>query len=122
MNAREEPQQLQQAIALHRTGQLAAARMLYEAILRHEPGHFDALHLLGVIAAQTGDTERAARLIGQALAVDPNNAAAYVNHGLALKELGRLDAALMSFRRAMAHDPRLPEPCYQANLSPEHLS
>ncbi|MBV8306985.1 MAG: tetratricopeptide repeat protein, partial [Gammaproteobacteria bacterium] len=116
MNAHAAPQRLQQAIALHRAGQLASARTLYQEILSREPEHFDALHLLGVTAAQSGNPQQAAVLIGRALAIDPNNAAAHVNHGLALKELGRLDAALESLRRATVLDPRLPEPHYLSGL------
>jgi hypothetical protein len=44
--------QLVEAIALHQRGHLAQAREMYEAILKGNPRHFDALHLLGVIAAR----------------------------------------------------------------------
>jgi thioredoxin-like negative regulator of GroEL len=40
---------LQQAIAHHRRGALAAAEALYREILARVPEHFDALHLLGVV-------------------------------------------------------------------------
>jgi predicted O-linked N-acetylglucosamine transferase (SPINDLY family) len=115
MNA-QATHRLQQAIDLHRQGQLGRARVLYEEILSGEPRHFDALHLLGVMAAQSGDAARAVALIGRALAVDASHAAAQVNYGLALKELGRLDAALASFRQASVLDARLPEPWYLSGL------
>jgi hypothetical protein len=43
---------LQQAIGLHQAGQLAEAQIIYEEILKMQPGHFDALYLLGIIAKQ----------------------------------------------------------------------
>ena len=40
---------LNQALACHRMGELAQAEQLYRQILRVQPGHFDGLHLLGVV-------------------------------------------------------------------------
>jgi protein O-GlcNAc transferase len=49
----------QEALALHQTGQLASAQSLYEDILKIQSDHSDVLHLLGVIAIQTGNFHRA---------------------------------------------------------------
>ncbi len=70
--------------------------------------HFDALHLLGVIALQTNHMAQAAELIGRAIQVNPNDAAAYTNRGVALKELRRLDDALACFEKAIALKPDFP--------------
>ena len=107
---------LQQAMALHRQGQLAPAQAIYQEILRRQPRHFDALHMLGVMAAQRGDAARAVELIAAAIAVDPGNAAAHVNRGLALKELGPLREALASLQRAIALRSDLPEACYHCGV------
>ncbi len=93
---------LQHAITFHQRGMLADAKRLYEEILRQRPKHFDALHLLGVLACQAGDLGRGAELIGQAIKVDPDNAAAYLNRGNALKDLRRLDEALSCYNKAIA--------------------
>ena len=45
-------QRLRQALALHRAGQLSQACRVYQEILGEQPQHYDALHLLGVIACQ----------------------------------------------------------------------
>jgi hypothetical protein len=45
---------LEQAIAHHQNGSLAEAERLYLQILKGQPGHFDALHLLGVVRHQQG--------------------------------------------------------------------
>lgn len=99
------PDPLRQALALHRQGQLAQARALYEDMLRLQPGHVDALHLLGVIAHETADHQRAVDLIGRALALHAGNAALFNNRGNALQALGRLDAAVADYDRAIAIEP-----------------
>jgi tetratricopeptide (TPR) repeat protein len=101
----ELPVKLQQALAFHQQGQLARAQPIYEEILRTQPGNFDALHLLGVIAAQTNHLQRAVELIGKAVAIDPENAAAYAaysNMGSAHRVLKQWDGALTSYNHAIA--------------------
>src|ERR1035437_8918344 len=98
-------EKLQQAIAFHQNGQLPQAQALYEEILTTQPKHFDSLHLLGVIAYQTKQYQRAADLIGKAIELYPKNAAFYCNRGNALKELKQLDVALASCDKAIALKP-----------------
>jgi protein O-GlcNAc transferase len=93
------------ALALHQQGLLAEARGFYQQALRMEPRHFHSLHLLGVIAAQTNQPQQAVELIGRALAIDPNSAAAYNNYGNALRGLGHREAATQAFDRAVAIKP-----------------
>ena len=45
-----------QGVALHQQGKLADAERIYGEVLQQQPKHFDALHLLGVIALQTRRT------------------------------------------------------------------
>ena len=99
------PAKLQQANTFHQRGQLATAQALYEDILRVQPRHFDALHLLGVIAAQTKNPAKAANLIGKAIEIDPHHAAAHCNRATALQELGQREAALVSYDQAIAIKP-----------------
>jgi tetratricopeptide (TPR) repeat protein len=96
---------LQQANALHQRGDLQGARLIYEEILKVQPKHFDALHLLGVIAAQTQNPQKAVDLIAKAIKINPNHAATYCNRATALKELKRFDAALASYDKAIALKP-----------------
>lgn len=94
-----------QAVALHQQGRLAEARAAYERVLSTRPGHFDALHLSGVIAAQSGDHALAATLIRQAIDVNPGVAAAHVNLALSLEERGRTEEAVASYDRAIELRP-----------------
>jgi tetratricopeptide (TPR) repeat protein/ADP-heptose:LPS heptosyltransferase len=94
-----------QGLALHQQGQLAQAQLIYQQVLAKQPQHFDALHLSGVIAAQSKSPTLAMELIGKALEINPNNAVAYYNRGNALKELKRVEEALASYDRAIALKP-----------------
>lgn len=100
---------LDQALACHRSGQLEAARGLYQHVLRAQPRHFDALHLLGMIEHARGDPGRAAELIGRATQVDPRNPYAFLNLGNACSDLGQTERALTSYERALALQPDLAE-------------
>lgn len=100
---------LKQGLALHQQGQWAQAQTLYEAVLAQQPSHFDAQHLLGVLALQMKDPERAVARISQALTLNPNSAAACSNLGLALHELQRYDEALARFDQALALQPNYAE-------------
>ena len=71
--------QLQQAVVLHQLGRLKEASQIYEGLLQVDPKHFDALHMLGVIAYQTKNYEIAVDLIGKAISINSNNLAAHSN-------------------------------------------
>jgi Tfp pilus assembly protein PilF len=98
------------AMAHHQAGRLAAAEQGYRQVLSADPRQPDALHMLGVLAYQTGKNEAAAALIGQAIALHDNAPAYHSNLGLVLKDLGRLDAAADAFRQAIALNGQAPAP------------
>jgi predicted O-linked N-acetylglucosamine transferase (SPINDLY family) len=95
----------QLGLTSHQSGQLAQAKAAYEQVLAKQPKHFDALHLLGVVAAQTKNPALATELIGKAIDINPNSASAFNNRGNALKELKRLDDALASYDKAIYLKP-----------------
>lgn len=94
-----------QALALHRKGDLPAAKALYTQLLSTEPQHADALHLLGVLVSQERDFVRATALIGQAIQLQPHNAAFHCNLGTVLLDNQQVDAALASLDQAIALQP-----------------
>jgi len=96
---------VQQGLRLHQQGRFADAERVYREVLQHVPTHFDALHLLGVLGLQAGQTEAGVELIANAIKQNPNSWGAHNNLGNGLRELGRLDAALASFERAIALRP-----------------
>jgi predicted O-linked N-acetylglucosamine transferase (SPINDLY family) len=90
---------------LHRQGQLEQAQAVYEALLVVDPAHSDALHMLGVIAVQRGNPQRAVLLLGRSLALHPHNPAVHYNLGVALKDVGQTEQALESYDCALALQP-----------------
>ncbi len=57
---------MQQALLLHKAGHLAAAEARYREALADAPGLADALHMLGVICLQAGDSLAAMHLLRRA--------------------------------------------------------
>jgi tetratricopeptide (TPR) repeat protein len=90
----------------HQLGRLDAAARVYQSVLAGEPGHPDALHLLGVVALQKGDYRRAADQISQAIARKPGMADYHANLAEALRSLGQLDRAADCCRTALRLEPR----------------
>ena len=92
-----------------RKGLLDDAERLYAGILKLAPKHFDAMHLLGVVHQQRGDSDRALKLIGAALELNTASADAFANHSKVLLQLRRYDEALVSIERALALAPDQPQ-------------
>jgi tetratricopeptide (TPR) repeat protein len=99
------PRALAAASALHRSGRLAEAQAVLERLLEAEPGHFEALFLTALIAAQSGHVGRAVELFDKAIGVRPDHAAAHCNRGVALAELDDFAGALSSYDRAILLKP-----------------
>src|SRR5687767_8750087 len=89
------------AVRHHEAGQLPAAEQIYRQILATEPNHADALHLLGVLASQTGNHQAAAEYIGRAIALKGTDPTYHSNLGAVLKARGELDEAVKCCRRAL---------------------
>ena len=96
---------VEQGAALYQQGRLAEAEAIYEQVLRLQPSHFDALHLLGVIALRTGSTRRGVDLIQKAIAVNQTNEIAYSNLGNGLRDQKRHEDAVASYDKAIALAP-----------------
>jgi protein O-GlcNAc transferase len=103
---------IQQIFALglqrHRSGDLREAESLYRQVLARQADHPDAIHLLGVIASQSGRHAEALELIGRAIAINPASAGDYYsNYGLALAGLRRFDEAIAAYEKSLALRPDL---------------
>jgi tetratricopeptide (TPR) repeat protein len=108
---------LHQAVRHHQQGRLDEAARLYQAILTVQPGHLEALHLLGVVAHQQGDHARAVELIARAIAGNAGNAMYHANLAEAYRALGRLDQAVASCRAALRLRPDYPEAANNLGLA-----
>lgn len=107
---------LQMAMELHQAGQLAQAEQLYRQILRGNPRHPDALHLLGLIAHQAGEHEMAIAYMSQAIAIDGAQPFYHSNLGEAFRALGRTAEARVFYERALQLDPMFAAAHYNLGL------
>jgi predicted O-linked N-acetylglucosamine transferase (SPINDLY family) len=99
---------LKRAVELHSRGDPQQAAVLYADILRDEPGHPDALHLMGVTETQLGRAESGLALIAKSLAVKPRQPVAISNQGNAYLALNKPAEALASYDRALTLAPDYP--------------
>ena len=97
------------AVEHHRAGRLADARRIYQEVLSVQPGNFDALNNLGLIAKAAAERETAVDLFERAIRVNPRVVAAHCNLGVTLKEMGRVDEAIGRLRHALTIDANDPE-------------
>ena len=93
------------ALAMHHQGRLAEAEALYREILQTQPQHFDALHLLGLIAVQNNQPQVACELISRALRIQPDNAEAHYNLGVAHAANQQPELAIKSYKQATRWQP-----------------
>lgn len=98
-------QLIQTGFEHHRSGRLREAEAVYRSILKAQPRHPDALHLLGVIAHQIGKNEIAADLIENAIKANPNEPDFFNNCGEAYRALHQYDLAVTRYQQALAIRP-----------------
>lgn len=97
--------ELNRAVAFHRSGDIEKAESGYRAVLKFDPKHPDALHLMGMIASRKGEFESAVRLIRQAIRRFPASDIYHNNLGNALARLNRPDEAVDAYREALRINP-----------------
>ena len=93
------------AVALHQRGDIRSAQELYRQILRLQPRHAGALHLLGSIHLQRGELTDALAACEAALAINPANAAVLQTQGDVLHDLSRYAEAIAVYDRCLTLDP-----------------
>ena len=96
--------QVQLALLLTETGKPNEAIEIVKAL----PSDVDVLNAHGIALSELGRNEEAVQQFQRALAIDPNNAPAYQNLGIAALRGNDLQAAEEQLNRALALNPRLP--------------
>lgn len=96
----------QVALALHQQGKITEAVQAYTEVLTDNPRHGDALHGLGVLYLQAGQTDLAIGWLQRA--VDASGGATVVqnNLGVALCSAGRFDEAVAVYRAIISREPQ----------------
>jgi tetratricopeptide (TPR) repeat protein len=92
---------LQQAISLYQAGQLLQTEQICQQILRDYPQDAEALHMLGVIAYQVGESKIAIGLISQAIEIDSNQYVFFNSLGAALQKQGSLEESIQAYQQAI---------------------
>ena len=89
----------------HKAGRRREAEDAYRAILQDQPGHPEALHLLGLLTHQSGDDPTAADLLRQAIAAAPRVAVYHANLGVVLIRMRQMAEAAAALRTAVRLNP-----------------
>lgn len=97
------------AVQHHQAGRLREAESLYRQILAQQPAHADSLHMLGLLAFQTGHHADGERLITEAIHLNPQSAAYHCDLGAVLATRGELAQAATAFQEATILQPALVE-------------
>jgi len=100
---------LAQAWQYYQANQFYQAEQTCLQILQEDAGHIETLHLLALIAQQTGRADVAFAYLHQALAWQPTNAMCHFQLALTHDALGQLDQAIASYRQAVALQPDFPQ-------------
>ena len=110
MNAQtDDGPNFEHAIAFHRQGRWAEAEAHCRETLRTRPAHPGALHLLGVIALQSGQPRDAVDLIVRSLQLNSQQPFALLNLGRALHGVQQPEQALACFDCALQLRPQFVE-------------
>ncbi|MBF0140382.1 MAG: tetratricopeptide repeat protein [Magnetococcales bacterium] len=96
---------LDRAISHMQAGRLHEAGHCCLEVLGTQPNHPRALHLLGIVAHQSGRHDDAVTLLQLAIANQGDVPEAHNNLGNAYKALGRLEEAQLSYDRALELKP-----------------
>lgn len=96
------------ALKEQQAGRLQAAEQGYRQVLALDPGHYESLHMMGMLMGQAGRHDLSLEFTDRAIAVRPQVAEAHVNRGVALANLGRDDEAAASFQAALDLSPGNP--------------
>ena len=97
------------AVQLHTAGKLREAEAIYRQILEVDPRHADAIHLLGLVAHQTGRHVDAQECISRAIALRGDRPAYHSNLGEVQRAIGKLPEARQSYELALRLNPNFPE-------------
>jgi len=98
-----------QAVTMHSQGRIDDAMVLYQRIVQADPGHSDAIHLLGVALSQKGHFPMAVEFLKNAVVLNGDVPEYYINLGNALAGAGDQNLAEQSYARAVEMNAAIPE-------------
>jgi tetratricopeptide (TPR) repeat protein/ADP-heptose:LPS heptosyltransferase len=107
---------LQRAIALHQSGNIADAEHAYRSVLSQNPDEPDALALLGVINTAQKNFPEALLLMQQAIKLDPTAPLFHFYLANIFAEIGDDTPALAAYQKALELKPDFAEAQYRVGL------
>jgi tetratricopeptide (TPR) repeat protein len=97
------------AVEHQRNGRLREAQAVFQQILSFHPRHADSLHMLGILAYQSGQIGAAIDLIGKAISIAPGSALYYANLGMVLAAAQHWELATTAYEKAIELWPQSAE-------------
>jgi len=94
-----------QAMTALEAGRRDDAEAGLKSAIAHDPGHGNALHVLGLLRYQAGMIDDALEYVSRATAAEPGNAAFRANYATILNAAGRGAEAEVESRRALDVEP-----------------
>ena len=95
---------LEQARCWHAAGDLRTAAAIYRELIE-QTADVEAMHLLGILCAQQGESLEGLRWVERALAARPGIAAYHFNRGVIFEQRGEVEQAIEAWNQATRCDP-----------------
>ena len=99
---------LKAGLECYRQGNLDGAEKKFRQVILGDSRNIHGLNLLGMICVNTGRHEEAVKLISEALKINPADAQAQGNLGLAYQRMGNLKLAERCFRKSIEIGAKTP--------------
>lgn len=96
---------LRDGLEFQKKGQLLQAEAMYREVLRAQPEHATALHLLGIVLAQTGRPHEAVDFLYRSATLRPHDAVNLHNLAGSLHATGALEEALQASQKSLELNP-----------------
>jgi tetratricopeptide (TPR) repeat protein len=93
------------AVSMHRQGQLGPAESLYRQVLDQVPNDVEALCNLGLIVSEKGRYSQSIELLQKAITIEPRRPLLYVNLGSVLHKISCYDEAEQAYLHCLELDP-----------------
>lgn len=96
---------MQTAFEHHQKNRFMEAESIYKKILKRNPEHFDALHMLGALYLQLGKFDLAKAYLERAISINQSNSIAHFNLGNVFLQMGRFENAIRSYQEVIKLNP-----------------
>ena len=101
----KKPKDLDIALQYYNSGNLQQAEMICRQILQGQSNNAGGWHLLGLIAAQSGQYDKAIHYFSRAIHCNPFKHFYYYDLGLAFQSIGMVDEAMRNYKEALGLKP-----------------